>query len=79
MEYACEVLLLQGCSGGILSACRKINLNCNPFFGFHLNVVRVQDKDYNEDLYLNEEFKNSFSKDLKMCFFHSPDLNLAAV
>lgn len=78
MEYVCKVLLLQGYSKGILSACRKMNLSCNLVIGFRLDTISVQDRDRNENLYLNKEFKSSFLKDLKMCFFHSSDLNLTA-
>lgn len=69
MEYVCKVLLLQGYSEGILSACRKMILSCNLVIGFRLDTISVQDQDRNENLYLNKEFKSSFLKDLKMCFF----------
>jgi len=69
VEYACKVLLLQEYSEGILSARREINLSCNPVIGFHLNTIKMQDQDQNKKLYLNKEFKSSFLKDLKMCFF----------
>lgn len=49
--------------------CRRINLSCSPVVGFCLGTIRMQDPHHNENLYLNKEFKISFLRHLKICFF----------